>query len=85
MTSAHTGRPAIYLVGGPSGAGKDTLLLGARKLLAARGAPVVFITRQVTREAAACTEIEQAVSAEAAPVVPQPRYMPKISSSGKSK
>ena len=52
-------RPAIYLVGGPSGAGKDTLLLGARA--ACQAEPVTFIIRHVTRPAALCTELETSV------------------------
>ena len=53
------GRPAIYLVGGPSGAGKDTLLLGARERCADE--PVMFIKRDVTRPTALCTELERSV------------------------
>ena len=56
-------RPAIYLVGGPSGAGKDTLLLGARATCQTE--PVTFIIRHVTRPAALCTELETSVSDDA--------------------
>ena len=57
--------PAIYLSAGPSGAGKDTLLLGAREALAAaRDNSVLFIRRHLTREATKVTEIEVSVTAE---------------------
>lgn len=60
--SGVNSRPAIYLVGGPSGAGKDTLLLGARDACAEQGEPVTFIVRQVTRPAELCTELETSVT-----------------------
>ena len=46
-------RPAIYMTGGPSGAGKDTLLLGARATLLEKNADgaVVFVQREITRAA----------------------------------
>ena len=56
-------RPAIFLVGGPSGAGKDTLLMGARDQCDRLGAPVVFLHREITRAAELCTEIEIPVDA----------------------
>ena len=56
---------ALYLAMGPSGAGKDTLLLGARAALAAAGdASVQFITRHLTRAASDCTDIEHSVTHE---------------------
>eukprot|EP01051_Picozoa_sp_SAG22_P005336 SAG22_NODE_314_length_12607_cov_177.638311_3_plen_574_part_00 len=59
----HDGaRPAIVMTGGPSGAGKDTLLLGAREALAA-DPTVEFIEREITREASKTTELEIPVTA----------------------
>lgn len=47
------------MTGGPSGAGKDTLLLGARELLAeASDSEVLFLKRDITRAAAKCTDLE---------------------------
>eukprot|EP01047_Picozoa_sp_COSAG01_P055016 COSAG01_NODE_6079_length_3864_cov_7.298008_1_plen_427_part_00 len=54
---------AIYMVGGPSGAGKDTLLLEARaKLQAAGEDDVVFLKRTITRDATKCTDLEEPVT-----------------------
>jgi ribose 1,5-bisphosphokinase PhnN len=57
------------MTGGPSGAGKDTLLLGAREaLLGARagagvdGPAVEFIKREITRDASKTTDLEIPVS-----------------------
>ena len=56
---------AIYLAMGPSGAGKDTLLLGARSALASAGdETVTFIKRNITRAADSTTDIETSVTAE---------------------
>ena len=61
-------RAAIYLSMGPSGAGKDTLLMGARQKLedeheSAPDAPrVAFLRRLVTREPHQCTDLEISVS-----------------------
>jgi len=61
---------ALYLSSGPSGAGKDTLLLGAQVALAAahaadpegeagkRAGSVEFLKRVITRDPAACTDLE---------------------------
>jgi len=50
---------AIYMVGGPSGAGKDTLLSAAQKqLVAAKDDTVVFVKRDITRDPEKCTELE---------------------------
>jgi len=54
-------RARIYLVVGPSGAGKDTLLIGARKELSDDD-DVVFIRRDITRENV--TEMETHVTEE---------------------
>ena len=55
---------AIYMVGGPSGAGKDTLLLAARAELRKRddGGGVAFVKRQITRAAEKCTDLETPVT-----------------------
>ena len=53
--------PAIFLVSGPSGVGKDSLLMEARA--ADRG--IVFVPRDVTRCAEHCTDLERPVSAAA--------------------
>ena len=54
---------AIYMVGGPSGAGKDTLLLAARAELQSRNETrVVFIKRTITRAPDKCTDIETPVT-----------------------
>jgi phosphonate metabolism protein PhnN/1,5-bisphosphokinase (PRPP-forming) len=54
---------AIFLVTGPSGAGKDTLLIGAREALAAvNDTSVRFVRRHLTREEV--TDIEVAVTPE---------------------
>ena len=56
---------ALYMTMGPSGAGKDTLLLGAREALAAAGdTSVEFVTRHLTRAAADCTDIEHSLTEE---------------------
>ena len=52
---------ALYLSMGPSGAGKDTLLLGAREALAGDGR-VHFIRRRLTRAADKITDIEESVT-----------------------
>ena len=58
-------KPAIYMSMGPSGAGKDTLLLGARNVLVAAGdMSIDFVPRHVTRAAEKCTEIEVPVTYE---------------------
>ena len=45
--------PAIYLVGGPSGAGKDSMLMATQKILEAEGdESVAFIQRTITRDRA---------------------------------
>lgn len=54
-------RPKIFLVGGPSGAGKDTLLLGARDALKKSGA-VAFAPRDVTRSPERCTALERSAT-----------------------
>lgn len=51
-------RPKIFLVGGPSGAGKDALLAGARE----RADDVAFVIRDVTRAADQCSDLERSVS-----------------------
>ena len=55
---------AIYMVGGPSGAGKDTLLLAARAELRKRddGGGVAFVKRKITRAADKCTDLETPVT-----------------------
>ena len=53
-------RPKIFLVGGPSGAGKDALLAGAR----AKAADVAFVIRDVTRAAEQCSALERSVSSD---------------------
>ena len=55
---------AIYLALGPSGAGKDTLLLAGRALLAG-SSDVVFIQRHLTRNAASVTYLEISVTSDA--------------------
>lgn len=51
------------MTGGPSGAGKDTLLLGARKALAdASDSNVLFLKRDITRDASKCTDLEISVT-----------------------
>ena len=57
-------RPAIYMTGGPSGAGKDTLLLGAREALTTKpgGAAVEFLKREITRDPSKTTDLEIPVS-----------------------
>ena len=58
-------RSALYLSSGPSGAGKDTLLLGARTALAAEGDEEVrFLQRHITRPQDKCTDLEISVSEE---------------------
>ena len=50
---------AIYLAGGPSGAGKDTLLLAAQAQLKAQSDDaVVFVRRRITRPPEKCTSLE---------------------------
>ena len=58
-------RPMIFLAGGPSGVGKDTLLLGAKQACDENGAAVVFVARQITRAPSACTLIERPVTDDA--------------------
>ena len=53
--------PAIYLSLGPSGAGKDTLLMAAQKLLASHK-NVVFVKRHITRDPSKITDLEIAVT-----------------------
>ncbi len=56
---------AIYLAMGPSGAGKDTLLLRARQSLAfTQDTTVAFVARDITRSAESVTDIERSVTAE---------------------
>ena len=65
--SAAASPKAIYLCCGPSGAGKDTTLLGTRKQLLAEGSDpsdVVFVSRHITRDAALCTDIETSLTEE---------------------
>ena len=54
---------AIYLSLGPSGAGKDTLLLAGRALLEGNS-DVVFIQRHLTRNAASVTDLEISVTSD---------------------
>jgi len=63
---AKPGRAAaIYLSMGPSGAGKDTLLLGAREAFAKAGDDrVQFLQRDITRSADLTTDLEANVSPE---------------------
>ena len=53
-------RPKLFLVGGPSGAGKDALLAGARE----KAADVAFVIRDVTRAADQCSALERSVSSD---------------------
>ena len=53
-------RPKIFLVGGPSGAGKDALLAGARE----KAVDVAFVVRDVTRDADQCSALERSVSSD---------------------
>ena len=56
-------RAAIYLTTGPSGAGKDTLLLGAREALVVAGdTSVEFLKRDITRAPDKVTEVEVSVT-----------------------
>jgi phosphonate metabolism protein PhnN/1,5-bisphosphokinase (PRPP-forming) len=58
-----TPRGAIYMTGGPSGAGKDTLLLAAGdRLVADPSSKVVFIKRHITRDPSKTTDIEIPIS-----------------------
>merc|ERR1712194_453531 len=56
-------RGAIYLAMGPSGAGKDTLLLGAREALSGNDS-VKFVKRHITRPADKVTDVEVPVTVE---------------------
>ena len=50
---------AIYMTAGPSGAGKDTLLLGAADVLKqSNNQSVIFLKRHITRDAAKTTKLE---------------------------
>lgn len=61
----EAGRAAIFLAAGPSGAGKDTLLLGAREALAAvNDTSVLFVRRHLTRQESKVTDIEVALTPE---------------------
>ena len=60
MAPPRMPRPKIFLVGGPSGAGKDALLAGAR----AKAADVAFVIRDVTRAADQCSDLERSVSSD---------------------
>lgn len=52
-TSRTMPAAAIYLVGGPSGAGKDSMLMATQKILEAEGdESVAFIQRTITRDRA---------------------------------
>ena len=53
-------RPKLFLVGGPSGAGKDALLTGARE----KAVDVAFVIRDVTRDADQCSDLERSVSSD---------------------
>ena len=53
-------RPKLFLVGGPSGAGKDALLAGAR----AKAVDVAFVVRDVTRATDQCSALERSVSSD---------------------
>lgn len=58
-------RPAIYMTTGPSGAGKDTLLLHARAKLKQDGdVSVEFVKRAITRDADKVTDLEIPVTLE---------------------
>ena len=65
-------RGALYLTAGPSGAGKDTLLLAARdELSSAAGAvsggsqqQIEFLKRVITRDPSKCTDLEIPVTLE---------------------
>jgi ribose 1,5-bisphosphokinase len=67
------GPGALVLVVGPSGAGKDTLLGAAQRLLAA-DKRIVFARRAVTREASASEDNEMVTPAEFESAVAEGRY-----------
>ncbi len=60
MSDACTSRGTLFLVVGPSGAGKDSLIAGARVALAGR--PFVFARRVITRPAGTDGEAYDAVT-----------------------
>lgn len=64
MTSPAASRGTLFLVVGPSGAGKDTLIAGARAALA-RDPSYVFPRRLVTRPAGAGGEEHEPATPEA--------------------
>jgi ribose 1,5-bisphosphokinase len=72
-TAGRIGPGALVLVVGPSGAGKDTLLGAAQKLLAA-DSRILFARRAITRQASASEDNEMVTPAEFDRAVGEGRY-----------